>query len=69
MFVFRAFSVGWWSALLSTGLCLGLTMSVKYVAVFTVMFVGLHTAYQLLVVAMDPGKPYVGDVLIVVVLY
>ena len=42
-----------------TGLSLGTVMSIKYVGVFTVVFVGLHTVYQLFHILLDPKQTLV----------
>ncbi|KAK5131267.1 hypothetical protein LTR08_001172 [Meristemomyces frigidus] len=43
----RAFTPSWWFWLASTGLCLGATVSVKWVGLFTIAWVGSLTALQL----------------------
>ncbi|XP_042202958.1 protein O-mannosyl-transferase 2-like [Homarus americanus] len=53
----RAWGWAWWAWLCLTGVCLGTVMSVKYVGVFTVGFVGCHTVYQLCCLAGDPHTP------------
>lgn len=41
------FSLGWWKALLATGIALGLAFSSKWVGLFTIAWVGLSCVYQL----------------------
>ena len=60
VFFVRPFSLRWWRLLCTTGVWLGVVMSIKYIGVFTVMFVGLHTAHQLLAILLSPTKPLVG---------
>ena len=43
----QAFSPTWWFWLVSTGLALGATVSVKWVGLFTIAWVGVLTALQL----------------------
>ena len=43
----QAFSATWWFWLASTGLALGATVSVKWVGLFTIAWVGSLTALQL----------------------
>jgi dolichyl-phosphate-mannose-protein mannosyltransferase len=49
----RAFDLGWWFWLAATGLGLGATMSVKWVGIFTVAWVGSLTILQLWVLLGD----------------
>ncbi|CAL4123246.1 unnamed protein product [Meganyctiphanes norvegica] len=53
----REWSRPWWGWLLFTGACLGTVMSIKYVGVLTVFYVGLHTVYQLFTIAGDARRP------------
>ncbi|XP_066984709.1 protein O-mannosyl-transferase 2-like [Macrobrachium rosenbergii] len=53
----REWSKAWWGWMLLTGFCLGIVTSIKYVGVFTVLFVGLHTAYQLFCISVDNQRP------------
>ncbi|XP_053650944.2 protein O-mannosyl-transferase 2 [Cherax quadricarinatus] len=53
----RAWSSAWWWWLCFTGMSLGTVMSIKYVGAFTVLYVGLHTAYQLFCIAADTNTP------------
>ncbi|XP_037796278.1 protein O-mannosyl-transferase 2-like [Penaeus monodon] len=53
----REWSLAWWSWLMFTGVCLGAVTSIKYVGVFTVLYVGVHTAYQLLCILVDSSRP------------
>ncbi|PLN82153.1 PMT-domain-containing protein [Aspergillus taichungensis] len=50
----HAFRAPWWFWLVSTGLCLGATLSVKWVGLFTVAWVGSLTIVQLWVLLGDP---------------
>lgn len=43
----QAFSPTWWFWLISTGLALGATVSVKWVGLFTIAWVGVLTVLQL----------------------
>ncbi|KAL7636834.1 UNVERIFIED_CONTAM: hypothetical protein RMT77_012592 [Armadillidium vulgare] len=49
----KEYSREWWEWLFLTGVSLGLVTSIKYIGIFTVAFVGLHTAYQLYEIACD----------------
>ncbi|EMC98526.1 glycosyltransferase family 39 protein [Baudoinia panamericana UAMH 10762] len=49
----RAFTPSWWFWLTATGLCLGATVSVKWVGLFTIAWVGSLTALQLWVLLGD----------------
>jgi dolichyl-phosphate-mannose-protein mannosyltransferase len=49
----RAFSITWWFWLVMTGLCLGATLSVKWVGLFTIAWVGSLTVVQLWVLLGD----------------
>lgn len=49
----RAFSGLWWFWLAATGLCLGATLSVKWVGLFTIAWVGSLTILQLWVLLGD----------------
>nr|XP_045624410.1 protein O-mannosyl-transferase 2-like [Procambarus clarkii] len=53
----RSWSLVWWWWMVFTGISLGTVMSIKYVGVFTVAYVGLHTAHQLYCLAADPATP------------
>jgi dolichyl-phosphate-mannose-protein mannosyltransferase len=49
----RAFSITWWFWLVMTGLCLGATLSMKWVGLFTIAWVGSLTIVQLWVLLGD----------------
>ncbi|KAK4495498.1 hypothetical protein PRZ48_013830 [Zasmidium cellare] len=49
----KAFAPSWWFWLASTGVCLGATVSVKWVGLFTIAWVGSLTALQLWVLLGD----------------
>lgn len=49
----KAFSVSWWFWLIATGLGLGATVSVKWVGLFTIAWVGTLTVLQLWVLLGD----------------
>lgn len=49
----HAFTVLWWFWLAATGLCLGATLSVKWVGLFTIAWVGSLTVLQLWVLLGD----------------
>lgn len=50
----KAFTPGWWFWLASTGLMLGTTVSIKWVGLFTIAWVGSLTALQLWILLGDP---------------
>lgn len=50
----KAFRPQWWFWLAATGLCLGATLSVKWVGLFTTAWVGSLTVLQLWVLLGDP---------------
>lgn len=52
----HAFRGPWWFWLAATGLCLGATLSVKWVGLFTVAWVGSLTILQLWVVLGDTNN-------------
>lgn len=49
----KAFDPSWWFWLISSGVCLGLTASVKWVGLFTIAWVGSLTVLQLWVLLGD----------------
>lgn len=51
----KAFKPAWWFWLAMTGICLGATVSVKWVGLFTIAWVGSLTLVQLWVVLGDPA--------------
>ncbi|XP_076066975.1 protein O-mannosyl-transferase 2-like [Oratosquilla oratoria] len=53
----REWSRAWWGWLTFTGVQLGLVMSIKYVGVFTVLYVGIHTAFQLFTIVTNKERP------------
>lgn len=55
----RTFSAGWWWWLLFTGSMLASTISVKFVGLFVVLLVGLHTINDLWIELGDLSKPVV----------
>lgn len=56
----RTFSTRWWCWLLFTGSMLACTISVKFVGLFVVLLVGLHTINDLWIELGDLSKPVVG---------
>lgn len=60
----RTFSKRWWWWLLFTGSMLACTISVKFVGLFVVLLVGLHTINDLWIELGDLSKPVVGFYLI-----
>lgn len=54
-----AFSTKWWSWLIFTGAMLACTISVKFVGLFVVLLVGLHTISDLWFELGDLKKPVV----------
>lgn len=54
-----AFTCRWWSWLIFTGAMLACTISVKFVGLFVVLLVGLHTINDLWIVLGDLTKPVV----------
>jgi dolichyl-phosphate-mannose-protein mannosyltransferase len=62
LFKFRSFSASpftlrWWTWLAATGVMLAGAISVKFVGLFVVLFVGANTVEQLWVVLGDTSKP------------
>lgn len=55
----QTFSLRWWSWLLFTGTMLACTTSVKFVGLFIVLLVGLHTINDLWIELGDLAKPIV----------
>lgn len=55
----RTFSARWWLWLLFTGSMLACTISVKFVGLFVVLLVGLHTINDLWIELGDLSKPVV----------
>lgn len=55
----RTFSTRWWCWLLFTGSMLACTISVKFVGLFVVLLVGLHTINDLWIELGDLSKPVV----------
>jgi dolichyl-phosphate-mannose-protein mannosyltransferase len=67
----KAFQLSWWFWLAMTGLGLGMTVSIKWVGLFTIAWVGSLTLVQLWVMlgdtntvtlvgtAVDPALPFV----------
>lgn len=53
----KPFSVGWWSWLIVTGVMLSGSVSVKFVGVFVVLYVGCHTIAQLWEIYGDLAVP------------
>jgi dolichyl-phosphate-mannose-protein mannosyltransferase len=49
----KAFSLSWWFWLVMTGLGLGITVSIKWVGLFTIAWVGVLTLVQLWVLLGD----------------
>jgi dolichyl-phosphate-mannose-protein mannosyltransferase len=49
----KAFSPSWWFWLVSTGLGLGITLSIKWVGLFTIAWVGSLTILQLWILLGD----------------
>ncbi|KAL7744081.1 hypothetical protein ACLKA6_009069 [Drosophila palustris] len=54
-----SYTTRWWLWLLLTGTMLSCTISVKFVGLFVVLLVGLHTASELWLILGDLGKPIV----------
>lgn len=54
-----AFTLRWWNWLTFTGAMLACTISVKFVGLFVVLLVGLHTINDLWLVLGDLSKPVV----------
>jgi len=52
----KAFTPLWWYWLVSTGICLGVTVSMKWVGLFTIAWVGSLTALQLWVLLGDSAN-------------
>lgn len=55
----QSFTMKWWNWLLFTGAMLACTISVKFVGLFIVLLVGLHTLNDLWIVLGDLTKPIV----------
>lgn len=55
----RSYTAGWWFWLFFTGTMLACTISVKFVGLFVVILVGLHTINELWNVLGDLSKPAV----------
>ena len=53
----RPFSLLWWRTLAFTGIALGLTISVKWVGLFTVLLIGFFTVRELWVIVIDGTIP------------
>ena len=51
----KAFTPSWWFWLAATGICLGATVSIKWVGLFTIAWVGSLTLLQLWVLLGDAG--------------
>jgi dolichyl-phosphate-mannose-protein mannosyltransferase len=58
----RAFSVSWWAWLVFTGVMIASAVSVKFVGLFVVILVGMHTAADLWDVLGDLSKPIVSNI-------
>ena len=43
----QPFTITWWGWLIFTGISLACTISVKFVGLFVVLLVGLHTVHEL----------------------
>lgn len=54
-----SFTIKWWSYLFFTGTALACTISVKFVGLFVVLLVGLHTIYEIWCILGDLEKPIV----------
>ncbi|KAH8419788.1 hypothetical protein KR009_002658 [Drosophila setifemur] len=52
-----SYSLRWWAWLFLTGTMLSCTISVKFVGLFVVLLVGLHTATELWIILGDLGQP------------
>ncbi|XP_058980283.1 protein O-mannosyl-transferase 2 isoform X1 [Musca domestica] len=52
-----SFTIKWWSYLFFTGTALACTISVKFVGLFVVLLVGLHTIYEIWCILGDLEKP------------
>jgi len=55
----RPFSLSWWVWLSMTGVFLSCAMSVKFVGLFTVLYIGLRTIYELWEILGDLSHPIV----------
>lgn len=55
----RPFSLKWWTWLSATGVFLACAMSVKFVGLFTIIYIGLRTIYELWEILGDLSKPIV----------
>lgn len=55
----QSFSKQWWFWLTFTGIMLSCSICVKFVGLFIVVFVGLHTVYELWDILGDLSKPIV----------
>jgi len=58
----RAFSFTWWAWLMFTGVMIASAISVKFVGLFVVILVGIHTAAGLWDVLGDLSKPIVSSI-------
>lgn len=58
----HALSAKWWSWLVFTGAMLACTISVKFVGLFVVILVGLHTINDLWLELGDLSKPVVREI-------
>ncbi|CAH0392491.1 unnamed protein product [Bemisia tabaci] len=54
----RAFSTQWWFWLSFTGVMLACSLCVKFVGMFIVMWIGLHTISELWIILGDLSKPF-----------
>ena len=71
----QPFSLDWWTELVKLGVCLGLTVSVKWVGLFLIATIGSLTIYQLWTLVLNPiipikvvGKHFVARVHCLVIL-
>nr|XP_036214847.1 protein O-mannosyl-transferase 2 isoform X2 [Bactrocera oleae] len=58
----KSYTLSWWVWLFFTGTMLACTTSTKFVGLFVVMLVGLHTIQQLWIIFGDMGKPIIETV-------
>lgn len=58
----QTFTAKWWSWLLFTGTMIACTMSVKFVGLFVILLVGLHTINDLWIELGDLSKPIVSTI-------
>lgn len=61
----QAFSTPWWCWLTFTGVMLSCSICVKFVGLFIVIFVGLHTVSELWDVLGDLTKPIVSNIFLI----